>query len=344
MRTSQRRRSGRGLLVVVAAIGVVALAGYVGYVAVEASDKLVAAYVSRDCTTPADPAYGWAYEAINYDAADDPRLIAENPDPANCQRRGVDAGEGVVAADGTRLAGWYIPAASPDPARPTVLLVHGHDANKSEMLPIAAALHDRYDLVLLDLRASGQSTGTRQTLGVEEQLDVAAILTWLKTAKGEDKVAALGVSGGAAAVLAEARTDDRIGAFIADSMHARWSTLSEQMMDNATVFGVDQPAYPGTWAARLGVAIRTGLDLSSVDPIDSLASLEDRPLLLLHGTADQDDVSEESVEVNLAEARRLGVDVALHYCEGAGHAAVIETCAADYGAWVSAFLDRAFAS
>jgi pimeloyl-ACP methyl ester carboxylesterase len=338
--SAHRRRSGRGqILLAVVAIGVLAFSGYCGYVAVTGSDRLVAAYVSRDCTTPADPAYGWAYEAINYDPADDLRVIAENPDTTDCEHPGIDAGEAVVTADGTRLAGWHIPAASPDPARPTVLVVHGHDANKSVVLPIAAALHDRYDLVLVDLRATGQSSGTQQTLGAKEQLDVAAILTWLETEKGTERVAALGVSGGAAAVLADARTDDRIDAVIADSVHARFQTLAEQYLENE-----GHPAYPGAWAAMLGIWIRTGADLGAVDPIDSLAYLGDRPLLLIHGTEDTEDVPSESVTLNYAKAQELGLNVEMRSCEGGKHAGLATACPDEYRSWVAEFLDEAFGS
>lgn len=339
VRPSDRQpRSGRGqFLFAVVAIGALAFVGYFAYVAVAASDMLVAAYVSKACTTPADPAYGWAYEAINYDAADDARVIAENPDTTNCAYPGVKAGEAVTASDGARLAGWYIPAASPDPARPTVLLVHGHDATKSQMLPIAAALHDRYDLVLVDLRASGQSGGTQQTLGAREQLDVAAILTWLQAEKGSDRIAALGVSGGAAAVLADARTDDRIDAVIADSVHARFQTLAEQYLENA-----GHPGYPGAWAAIVGIWVRTGEYLPAVDPIDSLAYLGDRPLLLIHGTADEEDVPSESVTLNYAAAQELGLRVEMRSCEGGEHAGLATACPEEYRAWVAEFLDGAF--
>jgi uncharacterized protein len=316
---------------------VAAATGYLGYAGVEGSRQLVLpADVSSNCTTPSQ--LGWAYEAINYDQADDARLASENAGHLDtCAEQGI-AGTAVVSADGIRLAGWYIPAASaPDPAAPTVLIVHGHSDNKSAMLPYAEALHDRFNVVVMDLRHSGRSTGTQHTLGVLEQDDVRAMLDWLERTKDPEHIAMLALSAGAAAGLALSRTDDRIEAFVTDSVHARSESFIAQGFQEA-----GHPAYPGTWATLLGFWARTEHDIRSADPIDSLALISDRPLLLLHGTADATDVPAESADLLYADAQRLGMDVELQYCDGAAHAGVIDACNADYGRWVVDFLSRSF--
>lgn len=332
------RRSWRRLELLLVTLALfVAATGYIGYVAVEGSRQLVLpSDVSTNCTTPAQ--LGWTYEAINYDQADDARLASENDGHmATCAEQGI-AGTAVVSADGIRLAGWYIPAASaPDPAAPTVLIVHGHSDNKSAMLPYAEAIHDRYNVVVMDLRHSGRSTGTQHTLGVLEQYDVRAMLDWLDRTKGAEHVALLALSGGAASGLAMSRTDDRIDAFITDSLHARSELFIARGLQEA-----GHPAYPGTWATLLGFWARTGHDIRSADPIDSLPAISDRPLLMLHGTADATDVPAESAGLLYAEAQRLGMDVELRYCDGAVHAGVIDTCKANYGRWIADFLSRSF--
>lgn len=341
---SRRARVGRVVWATVALV-VLVLGAALVYVAVEGSARFVAAYASDTCTTPASQPYGWPYDAINYDQADDTDLAEQNPDMSQCVSQGVGAGEAVVAEDGTRLAGWYIPAVSPEVGRPTLLLVHGHDGNKSDMLPIATLLHDRYDLVLMDLRASGRSSGQHQTMGVEEQMDVAAMLDWLAANKQPEHVAALAVSGGVAATLARARTDGRIEAVIADSAHARWQTLLEREIERTPVLlELHQPAYPGAWAVSLGIWARTGDDISSVDPIDSLAALGDRPILILHGTADDEDIPEVSADRNYAAALTRGLDAELRYCQGGEHAGLATGCPDEYRAWVVEFLDQAFST
>ena len=82
---------------------------------------------STDCRTP-DVLFGWTYEAINYDIEDDAALKAANPDMRDCTSQGEVAGDALISFDGvTRLAGWYIPAASgAGPTAPTIVLVHGY--------------------------------------------------------------------------------------------------------------------------------------------------------------------------------------------------------------------------
>lgn len=315
----------------------VAVAAYMAYAAYEGSRLLVLPTdVSRDCTTPAQ--MGWDYEAINYDRAGDLRLADDNRGHMDsCTDQGSAGGE-VAARDGTPLAGWYIPAAAGvDPRAPTVLIVHGHSDNKSVMLPYADTLHARYNVVVMDLRASGRSGGTQHTLGVLERYDVEAMLDWLVETKDPEHIAVLALSGGAAASLALSRADDRIDAFITDSLHA-WS----ERFISAQAEARGYPPYPTVWATLLGFWIRTGHDIRSVDPIDSLSYIRDRPLLLIHGTADETDRPAESADLLYAEAQRLGIDVTLRYCEGAGHAEVIDTCTDAYRLWVGEFLARTF--
>ncbi|HLO35117.1 MAG TPA: hypothetical protein VK194_03510, partial [Candidatus Deferrimicrobium sp.] len=73
--------SKRARIVVVVIVMVLAIAGvgYLGYVGMEGSRRLVEAPAVGDCRTP-DVQFGWAYEAINYDIADDAQLKARNPD------------------------------------------------------------------------------------------------------------------------------------------------------------------------------------------------------------------------------------------------------------------------
>jgi dipeptidyl aminopeptidase/acylaminoacyl peptidase len=78
------------------------------------------------------------------------------------------------------------------------------------------------------------------------------------------------------------------------------------------------------------------------DPLSFISKLGGRPLLLIHGTADQNDLPERSAEAVFAEAERAGVPVELHLCEGAPHGLVIDTCPDDWARWSVDFLNRAF--
>lgn len=311
--------------------------GYTVYVGFEGSRQAVNVDEarSRDCRTP-DVLLGWQYEAINYDIADDGALKADNADMTDCASQGTPAGDAIATADGVRIAGWYVPAANGvGPSGPTVVLVHGYASNKSDILPYAAGLHDSFNLVAFDLRNGGRSTGSATTYGVLEQEDLRAVVDWLVNEKNPAWIGVLGNSMGAATAITEARTDERVRALALDSMHSRLSYQFEQRLTHQ-----GHPAYPGTWAIFIGARIRSGQDLGAADPLDAIPELGSRPLLVTHGTADDENLPERT-EHFLAEAQAAGTPIDLHWCGGAGHGMVDDVCPADYATWVRDFFMQA---
>jgi uncharacterized protein len=327
----------RRVIVAIVVLALLGGIGYTAYVGFEGSRQAVMVddARSRDCRTP-DLLMGWDYEAINYDIADDAALKAANPDMSDCASQGAPAGEEVVTSDGVRIAGWYVPAANgAGPMAPTVVLVHGFSANKSDILPYGEGLHETFNLVAFDQRNGGRSTGTQTTYGVLEQNDLRAIIDWVEQQKDPTWIGVLGNSMGAGTAITEARTDARIKALALDSMHARLSYQFEQRLKHA-----GHPPYPGTWAIFIGARIRTGQDLGAADPTDALADIGDRPLLITHGRLDDEDLPERTEEL-VATAEAAGISVELHWCDGAGHGRVIDVCTDDYATWVRDFFTAA---
>ena len=330
------RRIGSALVVVALLIGV----GYIGYVGYEASRQAVNVdeHRSRDCRTP-DLILGWSYEAINYPIADDAALRRANPDMAHCADQGVKAGRDVVTSDGVQIAGWYIPAADGSgPQAPTIVLVHGYAGDKSGILEYGSALHQRYNLVAFDERNGGRSTGAQTTLGVLEQNDVRAIVDWVERTKKPGHLALFGNSMGAAAAIGEARHDPRVEALALDSMHTRIVYQFEQRLVAA-----GHPAYPGTWATFLGTWLRTGVWFGSADPADALADIGSRPIMLTHGTADTEDLPART-QAFYDDAKGEGLNIDLHWCEGAGHGHVEQKCPRELAGWLVDFFGRALPS
>ncbi len=338
--TTPNPRRGRRLvrrLALAAVVALLGLGGYTGYVGLVGSDQFIHPIGNTDCRTPLDR-YGWPYEAINYDPLDDAALRSVNADMEHCTTQGAVAADEVLAADGVPIGGWYIPsAAGSGPTAPTVVLVHGWAANKSEVLKYAVPLHQSFNVVAFDLRNGGRSGRTATTFGIREQLDLEAIVDWLERTKHPDHLFVMGNSmGGATAVLAAA-TDPRIEALILDSTHARvWDVVSRRLEVDA-----GHPALPGTPAIFAGVWVRTGLNLSEADPVAVVAARGRRPLLLIHGTADLNDLPDRSAQVMLRAAREAGVPAELRMCQGGTHGKLIEACPEEWGAWSVEFLDRA---
>jgi len=332
------RRIRRGVVALVAAVALVGLTGYTTYVGVIGSDQLIHPTGNTDCRTPL-VRYGWTYEAVNYDIADDAVLQSQNPDMADCASQGATAGTEVVTTDGIPIAGWYVPAANGvGPTGTTVVIVHGWAANKSEALKYAVPLHARFNVVALDERDGGRSGQADSTFGLREKLDVEAIIDWLQRTKHPAHIAVMGNSmGGGASVLAAAG-DPRIEALILDSTHAHVSNIFERRM----VVDAGHPSLPGTPAVLAGIWVRTGADLMEADPIAAIPALGHRPLLLIHGAADVHDLPAASVDAIYRVAQDSGVSVERHMCPGATHGQVIDTCPVEWGQWIVAFLDRAF--
>ena len=329
----------RRVLTLLLVVALVAGIGYTAYVGYEGSRLAVSVDEARnrDCRTP-DELFGWEYEAINYDIADDATLRAENPDMSDCASQGSAAGEEVVTEDGVRIAGWYVPAANgTGPTAPTVIVVHGYASNKTDGLAYGAGLHETFNLVAFDQRNGGRSTGTHTTYGVLEQNDLRAVIDWVVAEKHPTWLGVLGNSMGAGTAITEARTDARVQALALDSMHTRLVYQFEQRLKHA-----GHPPYPGTWAIFIGSQIRTGQDLGAADPADALPDIGSRPLLITHGTADDEDLPERTEEL-IAAAEAQGIAVELHWCEGAGHGMVIDVCTDDYATWVLDFFSAAVA-
>jgi len=325
---------------VVGIVAVLVLVVYTGYVGFEGSRQLVTASPTGDCRTP-DVQFGWPYEAINYDIADDAQLAARNPDLSNCSYQGTKAGDAVVADDGIHVAGWYIPAADGSgPAAATVVLVHGFGANKSGILKYGEGLHEHFNLVAFDMRNIGRSTGDVTTAGVLEQKDLRAIIDWVEATKRPAHLGVLGNSLGAATALAESVGDPRVEALALDSMHTR---LQYQIEARDSHGGY--PSYFGTtWAIQVGAWLRTGTDIASIDAEDELAKFGDRPMLLTHGTADNEDLPERTQSF-FDEAMGDGIPVQLHWCPDSGHNASAgmpaEVCRDAFGQWQSDFFTAA---
>lgn len=329
----------RRILFALVAAALVAGIGYVGYVGYVGSRQLVEGGGSNpDCRTP-DELFGWTYEAINYDVADDALLKTRNADHKHCTYTGTVAGDEVVTDDGIHLAGWYIPAADgAGPTAATVVLVHGFGQNKTGILEYGEGLHDAFNLVAFDMRNTQRSSGDQTTGGVLEQKDLRAVIDWLERTKHPSHIGVIGNSLGAATAVAESRDDPRVEALALDSMHTRMRYQVEQRLQHA-----GHPAYPGTWAVFVATQLRFGVDLGSVDAQDAIADLVRLPVLLSHGTGDTEDLPART-QAFYEDARAAGVEIELQWCEGAGHNAPagmpVWVCRDDFAAWMLDFFSR----
>jgi pimeloyl-ACP methyl ester carboxylesterase len=336
-RADRRALIGRWVTFALVALLVVLLV-YLAYVGFAGSEQVVEPGRSRDCRTPS-LAYGWEYEAINYQITGDLPL-ADLPDPTECDIEPAMAGDSLVTPDGVSLAGWYIPAGSgAGPEAPTIVLAHGHGTNKSGMLARAEALHDDFNLVLFDFRNHGQSEDGQTTVGLLERTDLRTVIDWLERTKAPAAIGVLGVSMGSATAVNEARADQRVDALVMESTHA---TLANALEARLELQGYPL-ALPGAWSILLGGLVRTGQDMSAADPVQAVEGYGERPLLLVADGQD-DTIGPTDADDLLAAARSGGALVELQVCEAAGHGQSVRACAGDYPDWVLGFFADALGS
>lgn len=97
------------------------------------------------------------------------------------------------------LEAWHIPATDP---HGIVIMFPGYSSAKNSLLPEAATLREmHFDVLLVDFRGAGGSSGRENTLGVREADDVAAAAAFAKVKWPSRRVILFGRSMGAAAVL-----------------------------------------------------------------------------------------------------------------------------------------------
>ena len=130
-------------------------------------------------------------------------LIAPKPCVVGPPPRDLPAQSVRIDVDGERhLAGWL---SETNDARAAVLLLHGVRANRLAMLDRARWLaRQRFQVLLVDFQAHGESPGEHITMGQLEAEDAAAGVRELRRRYADLPVAVIGSSlGGAAALLAD---------------------------------------------------------------------------------------------------------------------------------------------
>jgi len=203
-----------------------------------------------------------------------------------------------------------------------VLLEHGLVLNQAG-----------YSTLLFDFHGQGDSDGDAVTLGFYERQDAVAAVDYLKTRDDVDpsNLGILGVSMGASvAIMAAAMTPD-IKGVVADSPFQSATRGIEEGFTRVTGL----PRFPFGPIVLRFIEWRLGISPDQIEPVENVAAISPRPLLLVHGTADTE-LSPGNSEVLFAAA---GEPKELILLPGIEHARGIKDLPEEYTELIVAFFD-----
>jgi dipeptidyl aminopeptidase/acylaminoacyl peptidase len=229
-------------------------------------------------------------------------------------------------SDGLTLRGWFVPGKQ----RAAVAFVHGGGGNRLALTPEAALLVKRgIGVLLYDSRAHGESDGAVCTWGDQEQRDLTAAIDWLSARPDVDpaRLGLVGFSIGGSTVALVAAKDRRARAVL---LHATWTTLEEELHSKFGKWG------PLSFRTARWVFERAGVDLANVRPIDRIAAIAPRPLLIIAGTEDTDTpvAVTERLFAAAREPKRLWEE------EHTGHGNYLDAAPAEFEARMTAFFEE----
>lgn len=179
-------------------------------------------------------------------------------------------------ADGLMLRGWYIPSAKK--TEKTLILLHGYPADKGNILPPLAFLHDDFNLLLFDFRYLGKSEGNYSTAGAKEVEDLLAAVQFLK-GRGTSEVGVWGFSMGGAVALMAIEKVPEIRAVISESSYSSLAAMAFELM-RIPVLNYSIAYLVGFWAKLF-----LGIDVRDASPADRIRNTT-VPILLIHSSAD----------------------------------------------------------
>lgn len=210
-----------------------------------------------------------------------------------------------------------------------VLLVHSIRSNRLEMLSRARFLNkQRYGVLLIDLQAHGESTGKRITFGARESESVEASIAFLRRTFPGERIAAIGVSLGAAAIVLT-KNPLQLDAAILESLHP---TIEEAVENRLKLhFGEFGSIFLPLILFQLSFLL--DIPINELSPITQINNLNS-PLLLISGTQD--------AHTTLPETERLFATARapkeLWIIQDAGHFNMHSYAGSEYENRISSFL------
>ncbi|WP_321477830.1 alpha/beta hydrolase [uncultured Paludibaculum sp.] len=207
----------------------------------------------------------------------------------------------ITAFDGIPLRGSWFPPKEPD--GPVVLALHGVGDSRRGMSGIVPILQrNGYGVLAPDSRGHGVSGGTQFTFGLKEVDDVNRWVNWILKSNLQRHIYGLGESMGAGILLQASGPGTRFRAVVAESPFASFRMIANYRVGQQ--IGFLSPVF--VEAAFLYARLKYQLKFSDASPLKQVGKSA-VPILLIHGTADQNIPIEHTRVLAAANPARIQV-------------------------------------
>ena len=192
--------------------------------------------------------------------------------------------------DGQELGAWLVKGR---PDAPSILLLHGNGGSRGNCLKRAEVLAKQgYAVLLVTLRAHGDSTGEFNDIGYGARHDVVAGVEFLERNRPGRPVVIHGTSMGAAsAIFAAGELGHRVRAYVLESPYQDLKRAVRNRTENALPPGL-------AWVAYRGMLVASVLVLPELEKISPLAAIgkvpADVPVFIMAGGTDRNARPEEA--------------------------------------------------
>ncbi len=219
----------------------------------------------------------------------------------------------IRARDGIRLHAFYLAAA--EPSKKLVILHHGFTSHAADNATHAKFFHEQgYEVLLLDLRAHGESEGNYVGFGILDRFDTLEWIRWGRERFGADvKIVLHGTSMGGATVLMALglpEIQETVSAVIADCAYTSPADIFSHVIQK------DYHLPPAPIIALTSAYSQSAAGYR-FDTCSTLETLKDNrvPVLFIHGREDKfvpTWMSQKNFDACSCKKRLLLVDKAGH--------------------------------
>jgi uncharacterized protein len=185
--------------------------------------------------------------------------------------------------DGQSIGGWFV--AGPQKG-PSVLLLHGNGDSRTKSLALGRFFAlEGCSVLMLSLRAHGDSTGDLNDIGYSARHDVVAAVDYLERRRSRP-ILIQGMSlGAAAAIFAGQSLGTRVHGYVLEEVYRDLRTAVSNRVEKYLPIPLDRIAYAGL--ALAGPLVLP--DLDDISPVNAIGTIPtSTPVVLMAGRRDRD--------------------------------------------------------